>query len=245
MEWRDRGIILGTRKHGEAALIVDLLTAEHGRVCSVLRGGTSRKMRPVVQPANLVDVSYHARLETHLGAIKLEPLKSRTPYFSDRLLLAGIGAVTALVAGALGEQDPQPVIFEKTEGLFSLLDTGALWPVAYLRWEMMLLAELGFALDLSSCAVTGAREELCYISPKTGRAVSKDGAGEWADRMLPLPRALVDNCDDVQEILKGFSVTGYFLKRLVFPEDTQEKYLAPRAHFVETYERLGQSEKNF
>lgn len=213
MDWRDRGTLLAVRRHGENSAIIEVFTEEHGRHAGVVRGATSRKFAPVLQPGTLLDVAWRARLDTHIGSYTVEPLRSRAgSLMADRMTLAGLNAVTALVCFALPEREPHGALQAKTEGLFDLIGVNEAWPLAYLRWELALLDELGFGLDLSVCAVTGAADDLAYVSPKSGRAVSAEGAGTWVDRLLPLPPALLGHGDgDLQEIAEGMATTGYFL----------------------------------
>ncbi|MCT4559143.1 MAG: DNA repair protein RecO [Pelagimonas sp.] len=219
MEWRDTGILLTTRKHGETSLILDVFTPNHGRHLGVVRGGTSRKLAPVLQPGAQLDLTWRARLEDHMGSFTAEPQRSRaTLAMGHRLSLAGLNAVTALVAFCLPEREAHPEFYQQTQNLLDLLDQVDLWPLAYLRWEMSLLNETGFALDLTRCAVTGATTGLCYVSPKTGRAVTQAGAGEWADQLLPLPGVLLgSDPTDTHEIAIALGVTGHFLQQHLAP----------------------------
>ncbi|WP_166418214.1 DNA repair protein RecO [Cochlodiniinecator piscidefendens] len=213
MEWRDEGVLLSVRKHGETSVIIDVLTASHGRHAGVVRGGVSRKMTPILQPGSQLDLIWRARLSDHLGSFTVEPIRSRTAgVMNDRLALAGLNAIAALVRFALPEREAHPGLFQGTVTLLDLLSVTDAWPLAYLRWELALLDELGFGLDLSRCAVTGSFDDLAYVSPRTGRAVSQQGAGEWADRLLPLPLCLLGQGDaSDREIVDGLSTTGHFL----------------------------------
>ena len=213
MDWRDQGVLLTSRKHGEHAAIIQLFTAEHGRHAGVVRGGSGRRMAPVLQPGAQLDVTWRARLDEHLGAFTVEPLQARAAaLMGDRLALAGLNAVVSLLSFALPERAPYPHLYARTMTLLDLLATSEAWPLAYMRWELTLLDEIGFGLDLSRCTVTGALDDLAYVSPKTGRAVSVAGAGEWADRLLPLPPALMGHGQgDPAGVAKGMETTGYFL----------------------------------
>lgn len=220
MEWRDTGILLSVRKHGETSAIVELFTPQHGRHAGVVRGASSRKMGPVLQPGAQLDAQWRARLEAHLGAFMVELQRSRAAQaMGSRQALAGLNAVVALLGFCLPDREPHPALYLQSEQLLDLLGQDQIWPLAYLRWEMALLEELGYGLDLSTCAVTGATKDLCYVSPKSGRAVSRDGAGEWADRLLPLPPVLRgEGSADLPEILTGLEVTGYFLSEKLAPQ---------------------------
>ncbi len=213
MEWREEGVLLAARKHGETSLIIDVLTEAHGRHSGVVRGGISRKIAPVLQPGAQLDLAWRARLEEHLGTFRVEPVKSRAgAVMGDALALAGLNAICALLVFALPEREPHPVLYRRTIAMFDLLGTSPAWPVAYLKWELALLEELGFGLDLSRCAVTGALDDLAYVSPKSGRAVSAEGAGEWADRLLPLPPELLGaGTGEAGNVARGLRTTGYFL----------------------------------
>lgn len=214
IEWREEGAVLRVRKHGENAVILDVLTEGHGRVAGVVRGGTGRKLSAILQPGAQLDVTWKARLEEHLGAFTVEPIRSRAAQsMGGRLALAGLNAVTGLLCFALPEREAHPPLYRRSVQLLDLLGQDELWPLGYLRWELALLEELGFGLDLSSCAVTGATEGLVYVSPKSGRAVSRAGAGEWADRLLPLPPVLLrQGAASTADILEALMVTGHFLE---------------------------------
>ncbi len=213
MEWRSEGILLSARRHGETAMIIQVFTPDHGRHAGVVRGGASRKTAPILQPGAQLDVTWKARLEEHLGSFAVEPVKSRAAaVMGDRVALAGLNSVCALLSYALPERDPHPDFYAQTLTVFDLLGESEHWPVAYLHWELALLDEMGFGLELETCAVTGSTKDLIYVSPKSGRAVSKMAAGEWADRLLPLPDCLRDPTADASGLLDGLRVTGYFLK---------------------------------
>lgn len=219
MDWREEGLLLISRRHGESAAIVEVFTEKHGRHAGVVRGGGSRKMAPVLQPGTQVDATWRARLEEHLGSFTVEPVKSRAAtLMSDRKTLAGLNALTALLSFALPERQPHAALYRQTLTVLDMMESGPYWPLAYLRWELSLLEELGFGLDLSSCAVTDAAEGLTFVSPKSGRAVSKDAAGDWADKLLPLSPALMGrgdgNADDIRD---GLRVTGHFLRTWLAP----------------------------
>lgn len=218
IEWRDQGILLSARPHGESAAIVDVLTEQRGRHAGVVRGGASRKLAPVLQTGAQLDLTWKARLEDHLGSFSVELIKSRSAAaMGDRLSLAGVAAVASLLVSVLPERESHTALYWRTVGLFDMLGDTALWPLAYLRWEMALLEELGFGLDLSACAATGINEELMYISPKSGRAVSAQGAGDWAARLLPLPPVMKGEGDgSPDEIVQALGITGYFLEHKLF-----------------------------
>ncbi|UWQ14689.1 DNA repair protein RecO [Aliiroseovarius sp. M344] len=212
MDWRDEGALLSVRKHGETSVIIDVFTEKHGRHAGVVRGGTSRKIAPILQPGAQIDVAWRARLEEHIGSFSVEPIRSRATILSDRTALAGLNAVTSLLTFSLPEREAHPVLYRQTLAMLDLLGVNEAWPTAYLKWELALLEELGFGLDLSTCAVTGALDDLAYVSPKTGRAVSVEAAGEWADRLLPLPPDLIGAGRGAREsVIAGLQTTGFFL----------------------------------
>lgn len=239
MDWRDTGILLATRRHGETSLILDVFTAEHGRHAGVVRGGASRKVAPSLQPGAQLDLTWRARLEDHIGTYRAEPRRSRAAAaMSSRLALAGLNAVTGLLAFCLPERQAQPALYARTARLLDLLGQDEIWPLAYLRWEQALLDEMGFGLDLSACAVTGATEGLSYVSPRTGRAVSKRGAGDWAERLLPLPPCLLgEGAAPDAEVAEALGTTGYFLERHLAPELGEKPLPDARARFVAAFTR--------
>jgi DNA repair protein RecO (recombination protein O) len=220
IEWRDEGIILAVRPHGETSAIVEAFCEQHGRHAGVVLGGVSRRMRPFLQPGVLAQFGWRARLDEHLGHFTIEPIRNRAAVaLGDRLALAGIGAVAALLASVLPERAPHPALYERSNALLDLLGQPDVWPLAYLQWEVALLEEMGFGLDLDVCAVTGAREDLAYVSPKTGRAVSRAGAGGYAPRLLPLPPVLRGEGEaDAGAIAEALHVTGHFIRERLMPE---------------------------
>jgi DNA repair protein RecO (recombination protein O) len=239
MEWRDQGILLSARRHGETSAIIEMFTPSQGRHAGVVRGGTSRKIAPILQPGAQLDVAWRARLEDHMGAFTVEPVRSRAAIaMGGRLSLAGLNAVTGLISFSLPEREVHLPLYHRTEALLDLLGQDDVWPLAYLHWELSLLEELGYGLDLASCAVTGATEGLAYVSPKSGRAVSREGAGDWAERLLPLPDVLrgVGDAGDA-EIAEGFKTTGYFLTHHLAAGLGGRPLPQARARFVEAFNR--------
>jgi DNA repair protein RecO len=217
MEWRGEGALLSVRRHGESSAIIEVFTAAHGRHAGVVRGGASRKIAPILQPGAQLDLTWKARLDEHMGAFTVEPLRSRTALLGDRLGLAGLNAICAMLHVTLPEREPHSTLWQESMVLLDALDRPG-WPPAYLRWEMRLLEETGFGLDLTRCAVTGSREDLAFVSPKTGRAVSSGAAGGWADRLFPLPLALLGQGPaSAEEVRQGLAITGHFLGRELAP----------------------------
>jgi DNA repair protein RecO (recombination protein O) len=213
MEWRDTGFVVAVRRHGESALIVELLTGAHGRHLGLVRGGQSPKMRAVVQPGNEVAAAWRARLSEHLGIIACELVRAHAARFiDDPDRLAGLAAAAALVAVTLPEREPHADVFAAFAALLKALDSAADWPARYVEWECRLLAALGFGLDLTRCAATGATAGLAYVSPRTGRAVSRAAGHPYHDKLLPLPAFLWrDAFADGSEIALGMSLTEHFL----------------------------------
>ena len=238
MEWRDQGILLSARRHGETSAIIEVFTPAQGRHAGIVRGGTSRKIAPSLQPGAQLDVAWRARLEDHIGAFTVEPLRSRAAVaMQDRLALAGLNAVTGLLAFCLPEREPHPALYQRTEALLDMLGQGDVWPLAYLKWELRLLEEMGYALDLDACAVTGATEGLIYVSPKTGRAVSAKGAGEWADGLLPLPTVLRGGAGNDAEVAQGLRTAGHCLTVHLARDLGGKPLPEARARFVDAFSR--------
>lgn len=219
MDWREDGLVLTRRRHGENAAIVEVFTQNHGRHAGIVRGGAGRRLTPVLEPGNQVDLTWRARLEDHLGAFTVEPIKARAALLmSDRKTLAGLNAVTALLSFALPEREAHPKLYDGTLTVLDMMTDSPHWPLAYLRWELSLLEDLGFGLDLGACAVTGSNDTLAYVSPKTGRAVSLSAAGEWKSKLLPLSPALIGQGEGAaQDIADGLRTTGHFLNAWLAP----------------------------
>lgn len=217
MEWRDEGIILSVRGHGETSAIAEVFTLEHGRCLGLVRGGRSRLMRPILQPGNLVGLTWRARLEEHLGHFTLEPLSLRAGLIIENALrLSGLSSLTAL-AQVLPEREPHRRLYDAFHVVLDNIDNDGLWPALMVRWEMGLLDELGFGLDLSKCAVTGSTGELIYVSPRTGKAVSAEAGKPYHAKLFALPSFLGgDTSATAEDVLNGMKLTGYFLERHVY-----------------------------
>lgn len=238
LAWRDEAILLAARRHGEGDAIVELLTAERGRHCGVVKGGAGRRLGPVLQPGAQLEVEWRARLETHIGTARVEPLRARAgAIMADGRALAALSAAAALLIAFLPEREPHPALYAATGGLFDALAAGEDWPPLYARWELALLAELGFGLDLDACAATGATEDLVWVSPRTGRAVSREAGAPWADRLLPLPAFLrAGGPATPAEVAAALQLTGFFLERHAAPAFGVERPPRARERLVE---RLG------
>lgn len=223
MEWSDEGVVLSVRAHGETAAVVELLTRAHGRHLGLVHGGRSRKLRPVLQIGNHVDATWKARLADNLGHFGVELRRGfAAPLMEDASALAAITSMASL-ARLLPERDPHPNLFEITLFVLGYLNEAGVWPALLVRWELALLDELGFGLDLGICAATGGTADLIYVSPKSGRAVSAAAGEPYRDRLLPLPAFLRGGpAGDVsrEDILAGLALTGFFLEaRALAPHD--------------------------
>lgn len=218
MEWRDTGFVLAARRHGESGVIVELLTPEHGRHAGLVRGGQSSKMRAVLQPGNEVAAVWRGRLAEHLGMFSCELVRVHAARFlDDPDRLAGLAAATALVAVALPEREPQPDVFASFAALIEAIASRVDWLARYIVWERDLLAALGFGLDLGRCAVTGATADLAYVSPRTGRAVSRAAGLPYHDKLLALPGFLWrDEPANSDQLTLGMALTEHFLIHHVF-----------------------------
>ena len=219
IEWRDEGVLLAVRKHGENAVIIDVLTQRHGRHSGVVRGGAGRKQAPVLQPGAQLDLVWKARLEQHLGSFTVEPLRSRAAQvMTNPLALAGLTSTVGLLCFSLPEREIYSNLYTISVNLLDLMCVTDAWPLAYLQWEIQLLEMLGFGLDLNQCAVSGEIEDLTFVSPKTGRAVAAHHAGEWKMRLLPLvPCMKGEGNAENNEISEGLRTTGHFLEKWLAP----------------------------
>jgi DNA repair protein RecO (recombination protein O) len=239
MNWTDEAIILSVRPHGETAAVVEVLSREHGRHLGLVHGGRSRRLRPVLQMGNHVDATWRARLPEQLGFLSVE---LRRGYAGEAMNdPAALSALTSLVAMArlLPERDPHPSLFEVTLFVLSFIDDIGVWPALLVRWEVALLAELGFGLDLSACAAGGGNDGLAYVSPKSGQAVSASAGEPYRDKLLRLPPFLArSGSGGVSEgdILDGLRLTGYFLEHRVLESRGEAMPDARRrlSHAIET-----------
>ena len=225
MQWSDEAVILSVRPHGETAAIVEVLTREHGRHLGLVYGGRSRKARPTLQVGNHVDATWKARLTEHLGVLSVEPRRSyAAESMEDAAALCALSSMCSL-ARQLPERDPHPNLYEVTLFVLGFLDDPTVWPALYVRWELALLDELGFGLDLSRCAATGGTTDLVYVSPRTGRAVSLQAGEPYKDRLLPLPaflRGQTGNGVQTADLLAGLDLSGHFLDTRIYgPHDEQ------------------------
>lgn len=262
MEWQGEGTAITRRRHGEHAVILTALTRELGLISGVVPGGASVKRAAVLQPGNRLSLRWRARLHDQLGSFTVEPGRTRAGLMADADALAGLNAVTALIAWALPERDPHPRLVEATEGLLDAMEGGSgggaygavgaggpsapraprgyfheeeprplAWAEDYLRWELLLLDELGFGLSLDRCSVSGARDGLMYVSPRTGHAVTAKAAGEWAARLLPLP-GILGGPEAEGELAAGFALSGHFLAARLAEAQVGRPVPAARARLV-------------
>jgi DNA repair protein RecO (recombination protein O) len=233
MEWSEEGIVVGTRRHGETSIILEVLTAGHGRHLGLVKGGRSRRLRPVIQAGNTLHLTWRARLDEHLGNFRVEPLQER----STSLVASAVGAFGLALAAdhlrLLPERDPHPKLYSALVAMLDCLHVATQAAESMARFELLLLDELGFGLDLETCAATGRRDDLAYVSPRSGCAVNREAGAPYADRLLPLPRFLKSRDDDVipGAIDDAFRLTGYFLERHVY-EPRGFAQPACRASFV-------------
>lgn len=215
MEFTDDGIILSARAHGETAAVAEIFTPHHGKWAGLVYGGQGRTQRPVLQPGNGVRAHWKGRLDESLGFFTLELTHARAgELMQDRLSLAGLTAACALAAATLPEREAHGRAYHTMRILLDHLGDPDIWPALMARWELGLLAELGFGLTLDRCAATGARENLIYVSPKSASAVSAEAGEPYKDRMLPLPAFLRDSSADATraDALDGLTTTGYFIE---------------------------------
>lgn len=243
MQWSDEGVILSVKPHGETAAVAEMFTRGHGRHLGLVHGGRSRKLRPVLQMGNHVDAVWKARLAEHLGQLSLELRKGYAAQaMEDPLTLAGLSSLCALTR-LLPERDPHPGLYEITLFVLSYLDDPHVWPALMVRWELALLDELGFGLDLSSCAATGSKEDLAYVSPKSGRAVSGEAGAPYKDKLLVLPAFLAPGGNGGRggtatdaDVLAGLMLSEHFLmSRVLNPRE--EALPEARARFKELFAR--------
>jgi DNA repair protein RecO (recombination protein O) len=219
MEWEDDAYVLQARTHGESGAIVDLLTESRGRFVAHVAGGASRRMKPYLQAGARVVANYRARMSEQLGSATLEPVgEGPSALFDDPLALAGLSAAAAVAQAALPEREPHPGAFLAFEALISAFAHEAIWPAVFVRYEVGLIEELGFAMDFSRCAATGSTDNLVWVSPKSGRAVSAEAGEPYRDKLLALPPFLLGAQAGLGpgDVGAGLALTGHFLEALVF-----------------------------
>jgi DNA repair protein RecO (recombination protein O) len=243
MHWTDDAIVLSLRAHGETAGILEVLTHKHGRHLGVVHGYSSSRVRAGLQPGNSLNVSWRARVAEHLGVIAAELSCARAAMFFDRRSsLIGLNAMIAVAAAVLPEREPHEAAFQGSGVLLDGIAAGDLgqWGPLFVYWELSLLSELGFGLDLSVCAVTGTPDDLTWVSPRTGRAVSRQAGEQYRDRLLPLPKFLrepVPECADINRLSDGLRLTGHFLQRWVLQPLGKEMPFARQRLFDALFDR--------
>lgn len=237
MEWQDHGLVLVSRRHGERDAILEVMTAAHGRHLGLVRGGRSSRQAPVLQPGNRVVLTWRARLEEHLGQFTAETLESRAGAVLTDPLALHLVTHLAFLLRLLPERDPHPALYEAADAMMGLAAHPPVLAPALARFELLLLAELGFGLDLSTCAATGTSEDLAYVSPKTGRAVSREAGAPWAERMFALPAFLLEGAmlapAPRAAVVEGLRLAGHFLDRhLIAPRGLERQ--SPREALLAT-----------
>lgn len=242
MDWTDRAIVIGLRKHGETSVILEAMTEHHGRHLGIVRSGRSRTMQPTLQAGNSVTLVWRARLEEHMGVFVVEADNLRAGrLMASPMALQGLHWLAALLR-LLPERDPHAGLFAMAEAIAEHFDDAALAPELVVRFELAILAELGFGLDLESCAATGLRDDLVYVSPKSGRAVSRDAGAAYADRMLPLPLFIGREAGgaSAEEWEAGLRLTGHFLRRDLFEPRGLMETMASRDLFAREARRAAE-----
>jgi DNA repair protein RecO (recombination protein O) len=217
MEWQADGIVIGCRRHGESAVILEAMTLERGRHMGLVRGGRSMRMQPVLQPGNSVQLVWRARLEDQLGLFKVEPVQLRAASFmGSSAALYGLTHLSGLLR-LLSEREPHPGLYEAFQIILQHLNEPLVAAPLIVRFEMEILSELGFGIDLTSCAATGSTQNLIYVSPKSARAVSGEAGEAFKDRLLALPAFLRGlSLDRIEDLQAGFALSGFFLNRHVY-----------------------------
>jgi DNA repair protein RecO (recombination protein O) len=243
MEWFDQGIILSARKHGETSAIVTLMTKNQGVHAGLVKGGAGKHKRGDLQPGNLVAAHWRGRLAEHLGNFSCELMRTYSATLLDSPdTLSCLSSALALSQSALPEREAYPTVYEGLGIVLNSLD-GIDWASVYVKWELLLLRELGFGLDFSCCAATGVTSNLNYVSPKSGCAVSREAGEPYKKVMLVLPRFLLEHgvSGSPSEIVEGLALTGFFLERYVFGQLNSMKLPAARQRFSERMRKLQMS----
>lgn len=217
MDFVSEAIVLQARKHGENSAIMETFTREQGRHNALVRGGAGRRMRPILQPGNVVEVEWRGRLEEHLGYYTVEIVDALAGTFmEDRLSLSALNSLASLLREMLPEKQPLPQLYDVTKIVLERLDDPDIWPALYVRWETMLLEGLGYGLDLSRCAATEATDNLTHVSPRSGRAVCAEAAQPYLDKLFRLPPFLRgEPVAGPQDVADGLALTGHFLETRV------------------------------
>lgn len=224
MQWEAEALILAVRPHGESSAIIDVFSREHGRFGGLVRGGNSRRQRPVLQPGNMITANWRARLSEHLGTITVDAGRAYSAEaMSEPLLLAGLSSLCTLLQ-MTAERQAYPRLYDTVQIVLQGLDKPDIWLPLVARFELALLEEVGFGLDLSCCAATGVVDDLAYVSPRSGRAVSREAAQPYLDKMFVLPQFLLDPAAQAEQtdIVDALTLLGHFLERRVYlPNNTK------------------------
>lgn len=238
MEWRDRGIVLAARRHGESGHLLDVLTEQHGRHGGWLRG--TRGFGGALEPGSDLDLVWRARLPEHLGHWTIHDSRVRAAAcLDDPRRLAALRAATALCLAMLPEREPHAAIHAALSVLLDAVVAELEWPPLYVRFELGVLQDLGFGLDLTQCALTGAKEDLGYVSPKSGRAVTREAGAAWRDRLLELPAFLTGgdiHAATGKDLRNGLALTGHFLERHAHGTN-RDRLIAARHQLLDLIER--------
>jgi DNA repair protein RecO (recombination protein O) len=228
MEWSDDAVVLAARRHGETDIILETLTREHGRHLGLVHGGASRRVKSALMPGNSLSVTWRARLSEHLGNFVIELRRERAgAILESREALIGLNAFAAIAHEVLPEREPHAPAYDAAEILLDAIASSEFshWAPLYVRWEMGVLDALGFGLDLAQCAATGQSHDLCYVSPRTGRAVSSEAGEPYRGKLFELPAFLIEPSDGSatgKDIEAGLRLTGYFLfERVLGPHQRQ------------------------
>jgi DNA repair protein RecO (recombination protein O) len=241
VDFTDTAFVLSARRHGESDLILSCLTRAHGRHMGLVRGGAGRRSRAIYEVGNAISVNWRARLSEQLGHFQAEMIEANIAHLMDDAdRLSALSAAAGVIDATLPEREPHQDVYDDFSALIAgLVAAVPDWGRLYLRWELKLLADLGFGLDLSRCAVTGATDGLVFVSPKTGRAVSRAGAGQYAERLLPLPAFLLAEGApaDATALAQGLRLTGHFLHAHLLPTGGAEKRFSARDRLVERLTR--------
>lgn len=240
MKWEDEGVLLSARHYGENSAIIECLTNNHGRHVGMLRQAYSGKYNNLLEPGMQLNLVWTARLNEHLGVFLIDKVKSRTAaLIQSKQKLLGFNSLISLLHISLPEREPLEILYNATVDLMDSMEKNNTWISNYVRWELLLLTELGFGLDLSKCAVTGTDSNLIYVSPKTGRAVSSSAGKEWRKKLLHLPYFLTAPSNVIESnpvfIQKGMTLTGYFLERWLMESLSKSTLPDARQRFYKSF----------
>lgn len=244
MHWRDDGVLLAAHRLGETAATLDVFTEFHGRHAGYLHGASSRRISTFLQPGTQLSIAWRARLHEHMGYFKIEPVHVRAcDVLANPLALIALSSICALLSRAMPEREADPDFYHRSIQLMDRLAATDTWFATYLEWELSLLEVLGMGLDLTRCAATGHTRDLCYVSPKTGRAVSRAGAGRWEASLLPLPACLLGRASaSIEDFASGLTMTGHFLTRALVAPRNQHPLPDPRQLLLATSMRRARSQ---